>query len=191
MLKFSSLISVACSLTLAACSGTGGPRRDMHVPLDSTPAGASGLTSADVIMQSASGRSLGTATLMASGEALSISGTVRGLPPGVHGIHLHTTGACTAPTFESAGAHWNPAGKEHGTKNPRGAHRGDLPNIVVGADSTARLVLSVPGGVLHGATGLLDSDGAALVIHADRDDELTDPAGNAGDRLACGVVNGG
>ena len=107
-----------------------------------------------------------------------------GLPAGVHGVHIHTTGKCDAPDFTTAGGHWNPTGKMHGSENPMGPHEGDLPNLTVGADGSGNLTFTVAGASL--AT-MLDADGAAFVVHAGSDDYKTDPSGNSGGRIACGV----
>ena len=90
--------------------------------------------------------------------------------------------------FASAGGHWNPTARQHGFDNPQGAHEGDMQNVTVGADSSVMVAVTTRGGTLHGASGLLDADGAALVVHAGPDDYKTDPAGNSGARVACGVV---
>lgn len=119
-----------------------------------------------------------------------LMGTLRGLPPGDHGIHLHMTGSCE-PTFDAAGGHWNPTSKQHGSGNPNGPHLGDLQNITVGADSSVSIHLTSPGGTLKGENMLLDPDGAAVVVHAAADDYKTDPSGNSGARVACGAVRGG
>jgi superoxide dismutase, Cu-Zn family len=110
-----------------------------------------------------------------------------GLPAGEHGVHLHTVGSCQPP-FASAGAHWNPTTRQHGLENPQGAHLGDMPNLTVGASGSVDLQVSTRGGGLRGQHPLLDDDGAAVVIHAMRDDQRTDPSGSSGDRIACGVV---
>lgn len=142
-------------------------------------------------MQGTGGRDLGTLTLTESGGAISVSGQLTGLPPGEHGFHIHTTGKCEGPSFESAGAHWNPTNKGHGTNNPAGPHLGDMANITVGADSSVSVQATTPGGSLHGENALLDGDGAAIVIHAKADDYKSNPSGNSGNRIACGVVTGG
>ena len=142
---------------------------------------------ADVPMRDAAGRDVGTLTLAPASGGLMLTGTVRGLPPGTHGIHLHTTGRCEPP-FESAGPHWNPMGRQHGTANPQGPHLGDMPNLVVAGDGTATVSVITPGGTLSGANALLDVDGASVIIHASPDDYRTDPSGNSGARIACGVV---
>ena len=116
----------------------------------------------------------------ASGSYLRIA--VQGLPPGEHGLHAHAVGRCDGPDFQSAGSHWNPAGKQHGHLNPQGAHAGDLPNLTVSANGRGALNFLIAG------QGLADADGTALVIHARPDDYRTDPTGNSGDRIACALV---
>jgi Cu-Zn family superoxide dismutase len=115
--------------------------------------------------------------------------SISGLPPGEHAFHIHETGRCEPP-FDSAGGHFNPAGKKHGLLAPEGKHAGDLPNLHVPADGALKLeVLATEVMLAAGsANSLLDSDGAALVVHRDADDYRTDPAGAAGPRIACGVI---
>lgn len=134
------------------------------------------------------GRPVGRATVREVAGGLRVTIDARGLPAGTHGAHLHTVGACTPPDFTSAGPHWNPAGTKHGSMNPQGPHGGDLPNLLIGKDGRGTL-----GVVLAGATmdGLLDADGASMVIHAAPDDLATDPSGNSGARVACGVLTAG
>jgi len=114
-----------------------------------------------------------------------------GLTPGRHGMHIYALGSCEKPDFETAGGHFNPFGRKHGLKNPEGPHAGDLPNLTVGPDGRAdmtvtnRLVTLRPG-----KNTLLGTSGTSLMIHADPDDEVTDPAGNSGPRIACGVIWG-
>lgn len=105
------------------------------------------------------------------------------LPPGDHGLHIHTVGLCEGPAFASAGPHWNPDMKMHGRDNPMGAHRGDLPNLQIGTDGTGKVSFDLPAG----SAALLDADGASIVVHAAPDDYRTDPSGNSGGRIACGV----
>jgi Cu-Zn family superoxide dismutase len=105
------------------------------------------------------------------------------LPPGDHGLHIHMVGLCEGPAFASAGPHWNPDMKMHGRDNPMGAHRGDLPNLQIGTDGTGTVSFDLPGE----ASALLDADGASIVVHAAPDDYKTDPSGNSGGRVACGV----
>lgn len=106
-----------------------------------------------------------------------------GLPAGVHGMHIHTIGKCDGANFAGAGGHWNPDMKMHGHDNPMGAHRGDLPNLIVGEDGRGMIKADIPAG----SGELIDADGASLVIHASPDDYKTDPSGNSGGRIACGV----
>lgn len=142
-------------------------------------------------MKGTAGRDFGTLTLSESATGITVSGTLSGLPPGTHGFHIHEVGKCEGPTFETAGAHWNPTGKAHGSLNPAGPHLGDMANITVGSDSTVNVQVTTPGGTLHGENALLDDNGAAIVIHADADDYKSNPSGNSGNRIACGVVTGG
>ncbi|HET7231398.1 MAG TPA: superoxide dismutase family protein [Longimicrobium sp.] len=111
-----------------------------------------------------------------------------GLPAGTHGTHLHAVGRCDAPQFTTAGAHLNPANRQHGMRNPQGPHLGDLPNLVIGANGQGRIETIVRGSLTPGRAPLFDADGTALVVHATADDEVTDPSGNSGARLACGVL---
>jgi len=114
---------------------------------------------------------------------------VKGLTPGLHGIHIHAVGSCS-PTFAAAGGHYNPLGHEHGLENPDGAHAGDLPNLVVDAHGTGRLKATTDMVTLTaGPATLFDADGSAFIIHANRDDQFTDIGnGGSGPRIACAVV---
>lgn len=193
-------ILAAAAVVLAACGGEGGEVGE-GVVVDTAalpPAGATVVDTgivvdtartggATAVMRDRTGRDLGTLTLDDTGQGIRLAGTLRGIPPGEHAIHLHAVGRCEPP-FESAGPHWNPTNAQHGTENPQGPHFGDMPNITVGQDSTVSVIVSTPGGTLRGENALLDGDGAAVVIHAGADDYRTDPAGNAGERIACGVV---
>lgn len=149
-------------------------------PVDNTIAAAT-LLSADSSM-------VGTARLSLVGDAVNLTVAANGLPSGPHGTHLHTTGNCTPPDFKSAGGHLNPAGHQHGMENPQGSHLGDLPNLAVGADGSGSLTIRLDGSWAELEPVLFDGDGTAVVIHADADDYRTDPTGNAGARLACGVL---
>jgi superoxide dismutase, Cu-Zn family len=117
---------------------------------------------------------------------------VSGLPPGSHGIHFHAVGNCDSsggPAFASAGAHFNPLGRQHGLDNPAGPHGGDAPNLTVGADGTAHASFTTDRiSLTEGSTSLFDADGSSIVIHAAADDQISQPAGNSGARIACGVV---
>lgn len=138
----------------------------------------------------ASGKNVGVARLTDTPNGVLIRVDFADLPPGEHAFHVHETGKCEPP-FTSAGDHFNPGGKMHGFEHAGGFHAGDLPNIVVPASGAVRFEVFVPNIRLRdGAAKLLDEDGAALVVHAGVDDYATDPAGNAGDRIACGVIAG-
>jgi Cu-Zn family superoxide dismutase len=141
-------------------------------------------------MRDAAGKDLGTLTLSEGSAGITTAGSLTGLPLGEHGIHLHTAGKCDPPKFTSAGDHWNPTNRQHGTKNPQGPHLGDMPNVSAGRDSSASVSVTSAGGTLRGANPLLDGDGATVVVHAKPDDYRTQPSGNSGDRIACGVVTG-
>jgi len=135
------------------------------------------------------GALLGTVTVSEDPSALVINVTATAMPAGVHGIHLHEKGLCDGPKFESAGAHWNPGMKQHGRDIPAGAHAGDLANLTVAADGTAKFSIPVAGVMMaSGPMMLADADGTALVVHAKPDDYKTDPSGASGDRIACAVL---
>jgi Cu-Zn family superoxide dismutase len=133
----------------------------------------------------ASGQTIGTVRAWQTAGGVTFRVIASGLPHGVHGVHVHAVGKCDPPDFASAGPHWNPTGKKHGMSNPAGPHAGDLPNVVVKANGVlgATLVLSAAS-----MSSLIDADGAALVIHAAADDNMTDPSGNSGARIACAVL---
>ncbi len=131
------------------------------------------------------GQAKGKATLVQDKDGIQVDVRGVGLPAGFRAVHIHAVGTCTGPDFTSAGGHWNPAMKKHGHDNPEGAHMGDMPNLTVMADGTGTLGFTIKGGTME---ALIDSDGAAVVIHAAADDYKTDPTGNAGARLACGVL---
>lgn len=140
-------------------------------------------------MKDRDGRPVGTITLSATASGVLLTGDLSQLPPGPHGFHIHEIGTCEPP-FSSAGGHWNPGGKKHGFHEAAGPHAGDLPNLYVSADGKATVDSFVSGLSLTGtANSVLDANGAALVIHAKADDYKTDPAGDSGDRIVCGVIS--
>lgn len=136
----------------------------------------------------ANGVPAGTAQLLSNGNTISLAVLATGLEPGEHGFHLHTTGKCETPGFTSAGGHLNPASKEHGSLNPQGKHLGDMPNLVVGASRSASADVDLGADTATLRAQLFDADGTAVVIHAGADDYTSDPAGDAGARMACGVL---
>ncbi|MDE0390476.1 MAG: superoxide dismutase family protein [Rhodospirillales bacterium] len=146
---------------------------------------ASAGENASAAMMNANGESVGSVTLSATPQGTLLHATLENLPAGAHAFHVHAVGVCEPP-FKSAGGHFNPAGKKHGINNPEGMHAGDMPNIHV-PDSGA-LEIEVLNALLRLDDTLFDEDGAAIVIHDGPDDYVSDPAGAAGPRIACGVI---
>ena len=142
-----------------------------------------------VDLKDAKGNSVGMAMISAGAKGgISIALDLKGLPPGEHAIHVHAVAKCEPP-FTSAGGHFNQAAKKHGLQNPEGPHAGDMNNFTVAADGTAKATITNPNVTLaEGPNSLFTNGGTALVIHAAADDMKTDPAGNAGDRIACGTI---
>ena len=141
---------------------------------------------ASAVLQDASGVEVGKVTLTKTPSGVLLSLDLTAVPAGEHAFHIHTTGKCEFSDFKSAGPHFNPEEDKHGLMNPSGPHAGDMPNIHV--PESGRLKIEVMNLMVHLSDGLLDDDGSAIVIHEGADDYKTDPAGNAGARIACGVV---
>ncbi len=152
--------------------------------------GASAETStAKADLTDAKGEKVGSVQLTEAADGVKIALDVWGLSPGPHGFHIHTAGKCEPPDFKTAGGHFNPQGKKHGLNNPDGAHAGDMLNIEVGADGKGKTqVVNKQVTLGAGTNSLFHEGGTAIVIHGQADDGMTDPAGNAGPRVACGVV---
>ena len=160
---------LALGLVLAGCVPMAAP----DVPV----------STADLV--SSSGAVLGTVRVFSEPTGVTLRIDAAGVPAGQHGVHVHATGRCDPPGFTSAGPHWNPGERKHGHRNSAGFHMGDLGNLGVGADGKLVAGLLVPQATVD---ALRDADGAALVLHAKADDEVTDPSGNSGDRIACAIL---
>ena len=167
---------VGATALLGACATTG-----------DEPQETAGSASADI--NGAGGGIVARAEASQGGSGIRVRIEAARLPPGTYGAHVHAVGRCDPPGFESAGPHWNPTQRQHGAQNPQGPHSGDLPNLAVGTNRDGSLEFTIAGASLReGARALLDADGAAVVIHANPDDYSTDPSGNSGTRIACGVL---
>lgn len=150
---------------------------------------ANALTTAMATVRNGDGTSLGVVRLEAVVGGVRLTGQLTGLAPGAHGIHLHAVGRCDPPGFTSAGDHFNPRNAKHGLLNPDGPHAGDMPSIAADANGRATVDhISALVTLGRGATTVFDADGTAIVVHASSDDQRTDPSGNSGSRVACGVV---
>ena len=139
----------------------------------------------------ADGSWAGVATISQRSDGVFLSLSAQAPAAGTYGMHIHAVGKCQAPDFASAGPHWNPDKKQHGRDNPMGAHDGDLPNVDAGANLEITLEYKLTDITLSGPTGLLDADGGALIIHEKADDYKTDPSGDSGKRIICGVFKSG
>lgn len=182
----------AAALGAAACGSDQATYNNVSVNNAAGPSQAL----ASISLKNASGETIGTVRGSDSVRGATFVIEARGLPPGEHGVHLHDVGLCETPDFSSAGSHWNPTGAKHGGQNPQGPHMGDLQNVTVGPDGALQTELVVAGaffdkagrGAPEDEKAILDSNGAALVIHAKADDYRTDPSGSSGDRIACAVL---
>lgn len=170
------LMIATAACTLAGCAAMGGGS-----------AGNSAKPVAVAHLKGQAGVDRGRVEVFLDGRGLRLEIVAREFQPGRFGMHIHAVGKCDAPDFMSAGPHWNPSGAQHGTDNPMGPHRGDLPNLEVEAGLIGRVTVTLTEAALSGNGGLLDADGAAFVIHAQTDDLRTDPSGNSGGRIVCGV----
>ena len=171
---------VALTLSLSGCT------------MPYIPGVTSGPPTAGSTVRDSNGRVVGSAVFLQQDDGVRILLDLKGVTPGIKGVHIHAVGRCEAPSFDSAGAHFNPKLTEHGTENPRGPHGGDLPNITVDAAGQGHLEVTNPRVTLKtGSDSLLDGGGTALVVHEGPDDMRTDPDGNSGRRIGCGVIERG
>lgn len=169
--------AAVAACTLGACAAPG----------NVAPVGEYAQASAEI--RNIRGDRVGTAGLGSDDRGVSVRIDASGLPTGTYAVHIHAVGRCDPPGFESAGPHWNPSARQHGRLNPRGPHLGDLPNLEIGASGTGSVRFPVANAAMRGGgDAILDADGAAVVIHAGADDHRTDPSGNSGARIACGVL---
>lgn len=165
--------------------------QDQQTLQQTNVAGTNVQITATAEMQDAKGNRQGTVAIVQTPSgSLLMQVRLEGVPEGWHGFHIHETGRCDPPDFKSAGGHWDPGGHGHGVMNARGRHAGDLPNVFAGADGRVMVDLFLDQVALEPGTpnSLLPSGSRSLVLHAQEDDYATDPAGNSGDRIGCGVI---
>jgi superoxide dismutase, Cu-Zn family len=174
-------ISAAAAAALAACaSSERAELEDVVAPPEVLAAE----------LRDAGGQVRARATAEQAGDSIRVRIEAVSLAQGAYGAHIHATGRCDPPGFTTAGAHWNPTRVKHGKDNPQGMHKGDLPNLLVGTDGRGSFEYTIPNASIAGSgpNPVIDGDGAAVVIHAAADDFRTDPSGNSGARIACGVL---
>lgn len=187
--NFLAATSLSLGLVLSACSNDAeAPKRQEEQPDRAYMASETTPDTAQAMLKTADGKDAGSVTATQEEGGIRLTINAMDMSPGEHGIHVHMTGKCEGPKFESAGGHWNPMGSKHGLSNPQGQHSGDMPNLVVASDGSGKMDYLLGEAQLG---QMLDADGAALVIHAKADDQKTDPSGNSGDRLACGIFTRG
>ena len=149
---------------------------------------ASNAQRASAVLKDASGKEVGRAVFTATPSGALLDLKLDGVQPGVHALHIHAVGKCEGPDFKSAGPDFNPDQTKHGIMSPEGPHAGDLPNIHVPPDGKLEVEFLNPVVTISQEAALLDTDGTSIVIHANADDYKTDPDGNSGPGIACGVI---
>lgn len=191
--------ALAFTLTagLAACAGgpggspgggPGGPNGPRVGPAPGPVFETRNVAPARAELRDAEGRVVGQATFTQAPHGLIVSAELTGLAAGVHAMHIHDVGRCEPP-FTTAGGHYNPIGRQHGVANRNGYHAGDLPNFTAPATGTVRVdAITRDLQLGQGAGTLFDADGSSIMIHSAADDYKSDPGGNAGTRIACGVI---
>ena len=175
------LLTLNISAVLAVCGACSAAQRMTNT-----------VAAATSVISDLNGAPIGTAQLSQDVNGrVSVEIASLALPPGTHGIHFHQVGKCEggATAFSTAGGHFNPLGKEHGLQNPAGPHAGDAPNIVIPPSGVGRVSFTTDRvSLTAGAASLFDADGSSIVVHAGADDQVSQPAGNSGGRIACGVI---
>ncbi|ESR25299.1 superoxide dismutase family protein [Lutibaculum baratangense] len=183
------LFTAASAMAIAAGMALAGPASAQEQEAATEAEAASNQVTASADLMTSEGEAAGTVAIVETPHGLLVQLDAEGLPAGGHGFHIHETGQCDAPDFQSAGGHFAPEGNQHGVLSEGGPHAGDLPNIYVPESGALRADFFVPNvTIADGDDALLDDDGAAFMIHSSIDDYETDPAGDAGERIACGVV---
>lgn len=181
------LIAAIGSAALSGCAVT--PAATSKAAATMTTDALSDVETSVKVLKEADGRPVGLIAIVQVEDGVRVGIRLSQMLPGTYAVHIHTVGRCDAPDFTTAGAHWNPTGRQHGRGNPQGAHLGDLPNIAVGNDNDGSVAFTIAGARLSdGPNPLYDADGASVIVHAAADDYRTDPSGNSGARLACGVL---
>jgi Cu-Zn family superoxide dismutase len=183
-------LCVLVSGSVIACGSPPAPTRTTPAPAPPPPAPATRpipAISATATIRDIAGLKVGTATLTDTHAGVLVSATVSGLGLGAHAVHIHENGKCEPP-FTSAGGHFNSGNKRHGFRSIDGYHAGDLPNVELPAAGVLHFDFLMAGVTLRGSKGILGPTGASIVIHTAGDDYITEPAGNSGSRLACGVI---
>ena len=187
---FTAILMAGGALALAACSGgekADASKTDAAANAPTAPAAPKATGDVEVAratLNDAVGQAKGSVDILEGADGLLVRANLTG-SPGTYALHVHTVGKCDAPDFKTAEGHWNPENKQHGVDNPAGSHKGDMPNVTIAAAGKGTLEFRISGAT---KATLLDTDGAAFVMHEKPDDNKSDPAGNAGNRIACGII---